>query len=193
MRDEAADGDPPATGRVTVLGLGNVLMGDDGFGPFVARQFHARYDYPEWVSVTDAGTPGLDLIPLLDEATAVVVVDTIRLDEPPGTLRLYRREHLLAVAQAQRLSPHDPGLLETLQTLEFRGGGPSEVLLVGVVPESCELGPGLSVAARGAAERAVAALADQLRQLGVSLQDRQEQLDPGIWWERSAGIQEGEP
>lgn len=188
MRSEIGSGGPPAPGRVAVVGLGNVLMGDDGFGPFVVRQFHARYDYPDWVAVTDAGTPGLDLVPFIDDAAAVVVVDTIKLDEAPGTLRLYRREQLMAAPGPQRLSPHDPGLLETLQMLEFRGGGPTDVLLVGVVPEWCGVGPGLSAPARAAAEPAVASVVDHLRNLGVPLNEREESLDPGIWWEQPVAV-----
>ncbi len=182
----ARGGDPPVPRRVAVVGLGNVLMGDDGLGPFVVRQFEARYLYPEWVSVSDLGTPGLDLVPFIAEATALIVVDTITLDEPAGSLRVYRQEQLLAAPRGQRLSPHDPGLVETLQMLEFCGGGPREVLLVGVVPASCALRPGLSGTARAAAERAVEAVAEELRRLGVPLTGRSQPLEPDIWWERAA-------
>ncbi len=186
MNEESRSGDPPAHRRVAVVGLGNVLMGDDGFGPFVVRQFQARYDYPEWVSATDLGTPGLDLVPFIDDATAVIVVDTVKLDEPPGTLRLYQRDQLLAAPRGQRFSPHDAGLVETLQMLEFSGGGPREVQLVGVVPESCAPRPGLSASARAAAELALEAVAEQLRRLGVPLNDRSQPREPGIWWEQPA-------
>jgi len=184
VNETAWGGDPPGHRRVAVVGLGNVLLGDDGFGPFVVRHFEARYDYPEWVSASDLGTPGLDLVPFIAEAAALIVVDTIQLDEPPGTLRLYRREHLLATPRGQRLTPHDPGLFEALQMLEFRGDGPREVLLVGVVPESCAPQPGLSATARVAAEQAVEVVAEELRRLGIPLSRRSQPLEPDIFWER---------
>jgi hydrogenase maturation protease len=191
VNEPAWGDDPPVHRRVAVVGLGNVLLGDDGLGPFVVRHFEARYDYPPWVSVSDLGTPGLDLVPFVADATALIVVDTILLDEPPGTLRLYRQEQLLAAPRGQRLSPHDPGLVETLQMLAFCGDGPREVLLVGVVPHLCAPRPGLSAAARAAAEQAVEMVAEELRRMGVPLIQRLQPLEADIFWERSL-VREGE-
>ena len=71
-----------------VLGLGNVLMGDDGFGPTVVRAFGQRYDAGPEVEVVDLGTPGLDLTPWMSDAWHVVIVDTIKAQLPPGSLRI---------------------------------------------------------------------------------------------------------
>ena len=96
--------------RVGVLGLGNVLMGDDAFGPWVVQMLLAGYEFPEGVSVEDLGTPGLDLMPYVTDLEALVLVDTVRSGAPPGTVRLYRRDELLKHAPWPRLSPHDPGV-----------------------------------------------------------------------------------
>src|SRR5512138_763879 len=95
---------------VRVLGLGNVLMGDDAFGPWVIEELLARWEIPGAVSVVDVGTPGLDLTPYLGGADAVVLVDTVKADGPPGRIHVYEKRELLRLPAAPRLSPHDPGL-----------------------------------------------------------------------------------
>src|SRR6266508_490834 len=69
---------------IRVLGIGNVLMGDDGFGPYVVEALGARYEFPDNVSVIDVGTPGLDLAPFLIGADAIIVIDTVRSDGEAG-------------------------------------------------------------------------------------------------------------
>lgn len=183
----------PVAGRVAVVGVGNVLMGDDGFGPFVVRQLEACYDYPDEVTITDAGTPGFDLLLLFDEAAAVVVVDTIALPDPPGTLRLLEREELMSLPVGLRLSPHSSGLAEALQMLEFRGGGPSAVRLVGVVPQRCDLGLGLSPPVRAAVPLALTTVVEQLRLLGVAIKEREQPREAEIWWEMPGHRRGGPP
>ncbi len=169
---------------VAVLGLGNVLMGDDGFGPSVIKLLEACYEFPPGVSVIDAGTPGLDLAPFVDGVEALVVVDTVNATGEPGDLRRYRRDELLRHAPQPRLSPHDPGLKATLLTLEFAGRAPAEVLLVGVIPASTATGPGLGEAVRAAVPGAVAEVLAELERLGRPAAPRSEPAEPDLWWER---------
>ena len=75
--------------RTYVLGLGNVLMGDDGFGPAVVRAFLERYDVVQEVEVIDLGTPGLDLTPWMTDTNHVIFVDTVKEDLAPGSLSVY--------------------------------------------------------------------------------------------------------
>ena len=67
-----------------MIGLGNVLMGDDAFGPWVVQTLLAEHDFPEGVAVEDLGTPGLDLTPYVTDLEALVLVDTVRADAPPA-------------------------------------------------------------------------------------------------------------
>lgn len=168
---------------VSVVGLGNVLMGDDGLGPYVVRRLMATHEFPAEVSVSDLGTPGLDLYPHLTGCRALIVVDTVRADAPPGTLRLYRRDDILRHTPQARLSPHDPGLKETLLTLEFAGEGPADLLLVGVVPGEIRNGTGLSAPVRAAVARAEDAVLDELARLGCAATPRAVPERPDIWWE----------
>ena len=83
-------------GEVRLLGLGNVLIGDDAVGPWVIEELLANWEFPEGVSVVDVGTPGLDLTPYLADADTVLLVDTVKADGPPGAIRIYSREELLS-------------------------------------------------------------------------------------------------
>ena len=168
---------------IRVLGLGNVLMGDDGFGPYVVEALTAAFDFPPNVSVIDVGTPGLDLAPFLIGADAVIVVDTVLADGAAGTLRTYTRDALLAHAPAQRLGPHDPGFKHTLLTLDFAGLGPREVALVGVVPQTTAPCARLTPPVRASVADAVAAVVCALQQLGASATPRVDATPPRPFWE----------
>ena len=172
--------------RVVVLGLGNVLMGDDALGPHVVEALVAGWRFPEDVDVLDAGTPGLDLAPFVMGADALVVVDTVRSAAPPGTIRTYRRDQLLAHAPQPRLSPHDPSVKEVLLACEFHGSGPRDVLLVGVVPGSTEMGVGLSPEVRRTVPLATDAVLEELIRLGVPAAARADAAPARPWWEAPA-------
>jgi len=171
--------------RIGVIGLGNVLMGDDAFGPWVVQTLLAEYEFPDGVSVEDLGTPGLDLMPYVADVEALVLVDTVRSDAPAGTLRLYRREELLRHPPQTRLSPHDPGVKEALLTAEFAGRGPREVLLVGAVPETTAMGVRLSPALRAAVPQAATEVLRELARLGCPATHRGAPRSPDVWWEEA--------
>lgn len=171
--------------RICVLGLGSVLMGDDGVGPLVVERLRASWDLPSGVELVDAGTPGPDLFHYLEGWDAVVVVDTVRADAPPGTVRLYRGDSVRAIPASPRLSPHDPDLRQAMLTTEMAGTAPGEVMLVGIVPGVVELGTALSPEvekALPAIERAVTA---ELRRLGVAPVQRPEPAPWAVWWQAS--------
>jgi len=172
--------------QTAVLGLGNVLMKDDALGPYVVRRLLAAWRFPAEVTVEDLGTPGLDLHPFLAGREALVIVDTVRADGPPGEIRLYRRENILRHPPQTRTSPHDPGLKEALLTLQLAGRDPSEVLLVGVIPGDVGSGVGLTRAVRDALSHAESEILRELRRLGHRVERRDDPRDPDIWWEKPA-------
>jgi len=169
--------------KVKVIGLGNVLMGDDGFGPGVIASLQAACDFPEEVSVLDLGTPGLDLTPFVTDVDALVIVDTVNSAGAPGELRLYRRDEILRHAPQPRLSPHDPGLKEALLIAEFSGSAPSKVLLVGVIPESCGTGPGLSEPVHRAISYAASQIIREIESLGCPVTVHATPCPQPVWWE----------
>ncbi len=172
--DEEAD--------VRVLGLGNVLMGDDAAGPWVVEHLRAEYEIGPGASLTDVGTPGLDLVPHIGGARVVILVDTVKSDGVAGELRLYRRDEILKVPPGPRTSPHDPGVKETLLYLEMAGQGPEEVFLVGIIPGRVEKGLFLTPGVAAAIPEAAEAVAAELRRLGVAAQRRPGAVPAHPWW-----------
>ena len=172
--------------RIAVLGIGNVLIGYDAFGPYVINTFSAAYDVHPDVDVLDVGTPGLDLVPHLVGYDIIVIVDTVRSNGEPGDLRLYSKADILKHAPAPRTNPHDPGLKDTLLMLELLGTGPKEVFLVGAVPSEVKTGTGLSPILQRVVPAAVVAVAECLTRIGYRPIPRALPSEPDIWWERMA-------
>jgi hydrogenase maturation protease len=168
---------------IRVLGMGNVLMADDGLGPFVARVLEAEYEFPEHVELVDVGTPGADFSPFLDHAGAVIVIDTVHSDGPPGTLRRYDMRELLSSPPPARIHPHQPGLREALMAAELTDSAPEELIVIGVVPESIEAVARLGATVRATVPAVVAAILAELERLGAKGSRRADPLRPDIWWE----------
>ena len=167
---------------VSVLGIGNVLLGDDAVGPYVIALLEAGYELDRDVLVRDAGTPGLDLVPMLEHRRAVVIVDSVKSDAPPGTILLYSKDEILAGRVGIRFGPHEPALRDALAALEFSGAGPGEVVLIGVVPETVQTGTQLSPSVRDALPVALREVLRQLRRLGVDAVPRAVAAPPDVWW-----------
>ena len=135
---------------VAIIGVGNVLMRDDAFGPAMIRRLEAaRGDGPgllQGVELVDAGTAGFDLMHQLLGRARVLLLDTVaaRQGEAPGTVLVYTHDELMAMRrQAPRGSPHEPGVLAALQVADLAGALP-RVTLLGVVPHDEGLGEGLT-------------------------------------------------
>jgi hydrogenase maturation protease len=141
-----------------VLGLGNVLCGDDGLGAVAVHLVELRYRAPHGVRVLDGGTLGLSLLPRLEEAREAILVDAIAAAGPPGSfVRLTGDE--VAPAVASRLSVHQVGVVDLLEAARWRGVCPARLVLLGLVPAKIELGvhrsPAVEAALPGLVERIV--------------------------------------
>jgi hydrogenase maturation protease len=158
--------------RTFVLGLGNVLMGDDGFGPAAVHAFEQAFAVGPEVEIVDLGTPGLDLTPWLADARHVIIVDTVKASCAPGTMRIYDKTDLTRYAPFARTGPHDPGVKECVLTLEFAGRAPEAITVVGVVPASTGMGIELSADVAAAVPAAVDAIAAALVERGDAVSRR---------------------
>ena len=168
---------------VRILGVGNVLCEDDGLGPYAIKVLEAQFEFPEGVEVIDLGTPGLDFTPYLADARMVIVLDTVKGDEPSGTLRLLRDGEIVAKPPPSRMSPHEPGLREALMATEFADSSPEEILLIGVVPESTGHSTKLTEAVRAAVPQVVDSVVMELERLGRPPVRRDPPAELDLWWE----------
>ena len=154
-----------SAGPVLVLGIGNLLWADEGFGVRCAEALAAQYDLPESVRVMDGGTQGLYLLPYVQQAARLIVFDAIDYGLAPGTLRLVENEEVPRFMGAKKMSLHQTGFQEVIAAAELTGRCPREMLLIGVQPAELEdYGGSLRPAVRARLDEAVAIAAARLRE-----------------------------
>jgi hydrogenase maturation protease len=126
-----------------VLGLGNIIMADDGVGPRLIDYLLQQGQLPDGVALLDGGTLGLDLLPRLEGVQQLIIVDAVETGKTPGTLvRLSGEE--VALALDTKLSPHQTGLKDLLAVARLLDHLPDEIVLLGVQPASIEMAAELS-------------------------------------------------
>jgi hydrogenase maturation protease len=152
-----------------VLGLGNLLCRDDGLGAFVAREIAGTRIIPDGVRVLDGGTLGLSLLPYLEDAERAILVDAIQADEPVGSLVRLDGEDV-GPAVAARLSVHQVGVSDLIEAARWRGRIPPTLVLLGIVPETTDLGVGLSAPVLAAMPTLVDWVCREAERLGFPLE-----------------------
>lgn len=150
----------PATPQrpLVVLGIGNMLLGDDGVGVHVLRALLAEQDagLPPDTDLVDGGTGGLSLLQIVRDTSALVLVDAVDVGAEPGSVHVLTGDDLYA--GLVRLSVHQLGASDLLSAARLIGGLPAQVVLVGVQPASLEPDVRLSPAVQAALPAAVDAV-----------------------------------
>jgi hydrogenase maturation protease len=126
-----------------VLGLGNPLMGDDGLGLAALERLATRWVVPPEVQLLDGGTGGLQLLPPIEDADRLILLDAIEAGEAPGRLVVLERDELPRYF-AHKLSPHEIALRDVLALAELRDRLPADLVAIGLQPGRVTMGPGLS-------------------------------------------------
>ena len=153
---------------ILVLGIGNSLMNDDAVGVTAIEQLQGRYLFPEGVSVVDGGTLGLDLLPLLERVSKLLIIDAIDMGAAPGALfRLAGEE--VPRAFASKLSVHQMGVQDLLAVAELQGHVPEELVVWGVQPGSIEMEMRLTPAVDAAMAPLLDGVIGELAGWGVEL------------------------
>ena len=160
-----------SSSRLLILGLGNLLCTDDGLGALVAQRIAETRTIPDGVKVLDGGTLGLQLLPYLEDAERAILVDAIAADGPPGTLvRLEGDE--VGPAVAGRLSMHQVGVSDLIEAARWRDRVPLTLVLLGSVPETTELGVGLSPRVQATVSQLIDVVCEEARRLGYPLEKK---------------------
>ena len=147
-------------GGIAVVGVGNLLMGDDGIGIAVIREL-ARAGLPDGVELVDAGTALLDVLPDLDHCDRVILVDCCRGGGAPGTLYKTRLRPDEWPAGDLHCSTHDLTVLHALQFHRAVGGRLGDLVLVGVEPETVAMQDRLSPALQARLPDVLAAVREE--------------------------------
>lgn len=152
--------------KALVLGVGNILLSDDGVGVHVIRLLRERYRFPQEVEILDGGTLGLDLLPYVEDADRLLIVDALQMDAPPGMVVRLEGDEIPAVLSL-KYSPHQVGLSDVLAAARLRGRLPSEIVLWGVQPASLEVGLELSPIVAAQVETLVQRVLTELQRWGI--------------------------
>lgn len=164
--------DPAPRVCVLVLGIGNVLWADEGFGVRAVQALHQHWQTPPEVRLVDGGTQGLYLLDPVCEASHVIVLDAIDFTLPPGTLKVFRDDEV-PVWSDTVMSLHQASFQELLSLARLRGRFPQHITLIGVQPDVLDdLGGSLSPLVRARVDEAVALAVAELASWGVDVQAR---------------------
>jgi hydrogenase maturation protease len=153
-----------ASADVLVLGVGNVLMADDGVGVHVVRELGAGQPSMRGVRIVDGGTLGLDLLPMVTDAAALVLVDAVDMAAEPGTVRVLRGAEL-SDSVGTHISPHQVSVHDLLAVGRLTGGLPDRVAMVAIQPAVIDAGLELTPRCAAAVPLAVAAVRAELDSL----------------------------
>ena len=151
-----------------VLGVGNILWADEGFGVRCAERFAAKWQVPEGVTVLDGGTQGLSLVNDLSEATRILILDAVDAGLAPAELVTVRGDDVPKFAVGKKVSLHQTSIMELLSLAEFLGGAPEAITLSGCQPVELEdYGGGLTPRVAAKVSEAVERAAAELRLWGL--------------------------
>ena len=156
--------------RIVVLGVGNILLTDEGVGVRVVEVLGERYRLPPDVELIDGGTCGMEFLEQLENLDALIVVDCVRCHQPPATPVLLTGEQV-PVFFKTKLSPHQVGLCDVLASLELTGRAPRETVIVGMQPVSMELGMELSPEVAARLPELLAMTVAELRRCGATVEE----------------------
>lgn len=160
---------------VLVLGLGNVLCGDDAAGVIALHRLRRHYELPDSVRLVDGGTLGLDLLALVAASDSVVIIDAVRAAGRPGSIVVLEDDEV-APAVYERLSPHQIGVGDLIAGAALCDEYPEDVVIVGIVPETTDTGFGCTPAVAANLDALVDRAIVELLLRGVAVVPRAEPL-----------------
>ncbi|MBX9612551.1 MAG: HyaD/HybD family hydrogenase maturation endopeptidase [Burkholderiales bacterium] len=166
-----SSGDSPA--NIVVLGIGNLLWADEGFGVRCIEALQKRFEFASHVDLIDGGTQGLYLIQFVQAADALLIFDAIDYGLAPGALKLVRDDEVPRFMGAKKMSLHQTGFQEVLSLAQLTGQYPKQVLLIGCQPEELDdYGGSLRPVVKAAMEEALALGLAELTRWGAKPQPR---------------------
>lgn len=168
--------------KILILGIGNILWADEGFGVRCVEVLNNRYRFSDNVNIMDGGTQGIYLVQHVQNADVLVVFDAIDYGLEPGTLKKIYDDDVPKFMGAKQMSLHQTGFQEVLAMAEFTGSYPQHLLLIGCQPVELEdFGGSLREPVKANIDPAIEIALDYLKAFGVEYQENDapaEELSP---------------
>jgi hydrogenase maturation protease len=155
--------------KITLIGLGNILMQDEGVGVHVVKAVQERFAVPPELDIVDGGTAGLDLLPFLEGRDRVLLVDAVDFGKEPGFIGELVNEAIPAAFGKDKASLHHVGLAEVLATARLLDILPREICLIGIQPQAIDLGLELTELLQQHLEDLIARISHKLRDWNIPL------------------------
>jgi hydrogenase maturation protease len=153
---------------ILVLGIGNVLLTDEGVGVRTLKELERRFSFPANVELLDGGTAGIELLRHIRNRDCLIIIDAMKSGQVPGTIVRVAGEDVPAAFRT-RISPHQLGLSDLLAAAMLTDELPKNLILFGVEPESIDIGLDLTETVEANLGKLIEAVADELRAAGCSL------------------------
>lgn len=155
--------------EVLVLGVGNILLSDEGAGSKAVEELKRRFALPEGVEVIDGGTLGIELLPYLDNRSHLFIIDAVQSGKGPGTtVRIYLEDP--PAYFRTKISPHQIGLSELLAVAAMTDNLPEDIVLFGVEPEKLDTSMQMSNAVSASIDSLVDMVVVELESMGFKMQ-----------------------
>lgn len=165
-----------------ILGIGNVLLMDEGIGIRAVEKLQQGFNFPDEVEILDGGTSGIALLSYLRNKNHLIIIDAVKNGYPPGTVLRVEGADVPATFMT-RISPHQIGLSDLLAAARLTGELPEYLVLFGIEPRRMEVGLGLSDEVHAGMDRLIEAVLQELTHLGYSVKRKSNRaaLDRSIW------------
>jgi hydrogenase maturation protease len=154
--------------NILVLGIGNILLSDEGAGVRAIEFLNRHYEIPPVLTLVDAGTMGLEILPYLEGKTDLIIVDAVVSDKQPGHV-LRKKLNDAGVFFRNKISPHQLGLSEVLGAATLTGCLPPEIVLLGIVPKKLDAGLEFSSEIDKAFPHLIDQLIEEIQSRGICL------------------------
>jgi len=169
-------------GNILILGVGSILMMDEGVGVRAIEELRKRYVFPDGVELLDGGTSGIELLQYIEKRDLLIIIDAIKSGHPPGTVLRIEGKDVPARFRI-RLSPHQLGISDLLAAATISDALPKKMVLFGIEPEKIELGLGFSDPVKAGFDRLLTTVVDELRSQGCPVErDDEPGIETGSIW-----------
>ena len=155
--------------KIAILGVGNLIIGDEGFGVHTVKYLEDNFVFPDNVVIVDAGTAGIYMSSYLEECDPVFVIDVVDIDAEPGSMHTFNLEDVRAGKISTKMSPHQLGLLEVVEICKLRDAAPSQMEFFCVVPADFEQDLVLSPIVEPRVAQIADILIKRLEEIGVTV------------------------
>ncbi|MBI3398122.1 MAG: HyaD/HybD family hydrogenase maturation endopeptidase [Deltaproteobacteria bacterium] len=159
--------------KIAILGLGNILLQDEGVGVHAIEALRKGFAFPKNVQLIDGGTMGIDLFSFIEGMDKILIIDAVNIKKEPGTIVTIEDKEIPSFPSA-KLSVHQIAFPDVLSALKLQGRTPAKMALVGIQPESIETGLGMSEAVYKNFDRLIKTVLHRLNEWGVEVKGKQE-------------------